>query len=110
MSNDVIDVSSSSFPCVIAEVIVKSPNPEQAWRATMSFCEITVREQHGPVAAVKLLSTGMQSTDESVALKSLEVLETAVRRCGPRFQVNFFSGPVKYKCKQALEASNENCL
>jgi ADP-ribosylation factor-binding protein GGA len=66
--------------------ISKTKSPEARWQQIMSFCELVKRETQGPLVAVKILGAYMQSTDESVALQSLDILQTCARRCGPRFQ------------------------
>jgi hypothetical protein len=74
--------------CADVAANAKVTDADARWRAILAFCDVVVREQLGPVAASKFLAGQMQSSDENTALRALDVLDTCVRRCGPRFQVS----------------------
>ncbi|XP_062508198.1 ADP-ribosylation factor-binding protein GGA1-like [Corticium candelabrum] len=55
------------------------------WSSVNEFCREVSSSQDGPLIALRLLLVKIQSTNETVALMSLSVLESAMRNCGKTF-------------------------
>eukprot|EP00055_Hartaetosiga_balthica_P012755 m.62923 g.62923 ORF g.62923 m.62923 type:complete len:629 (+) comp8047_c4_seq2:103-1989(+) len=55
--------------------------PDSSDIAVQTFCDALMQEQHGPKDAVNMLLDKIRSPNINVAIRSVEVLDTAIYRC-----------------------------